>query len=191
LLTPQLGIIYFFFNHSDHTQTADRVIRVLLRQILEQLDNIPQEVVSKCNQYIHDPHKRMPDRETYLHLLAFAIEEFFKKNQNPVFILVDAYDELLSTTEKAGRAVAEKKAIRSSLFALAGTNRAKILITTRPHHCQELQSTFPDAKIANVYGDHEDMKIYIKREIQPFDFPTQLEADIITALLKSNFDEKW
>jgi hypothetical protein len=191
LQTPQLGIIYFFFNHSDRTQTAEIVIRVLLRQILEQLDNLPDMVISEYSRYKHDRHKRMPDRETFVRLLAFSIEQFYKGNKNQVFILVDAYDELLSTKENAGGAALEKSAVRSSLSVINQTNCAKILITTRPHHCQELQNTFQESRIIDIQGNHQDMETYIKGQMQPFDFPEALQKVVLSELLQSNLGEKW
>jgi hypothetical protein len=191
LQTPQLGIIYFFFSHSDRTQTANSVIKALLRQILEQLDDIPKEVISEHYRYKHDRHRRMPERETYVRLLACSIEEFFKAKKNPVFILVDAYDELLSMKENARGAVAEKLAVRSSLSVLSGTRCAKILITTRPHHCEELRDTFPNSRIVTVSGHQEDMTTYIKTQINPCLFPERLRNEIMDRLLESNLEEKW
>ena len=192
LQTPRLGIIYFFFNHSDRTQTAENVVRVLLRQLLTQMDAIPSEVRNEYSRYKQDPHKRMPDRQMYSNLLKCSIEAFFKANKTRIFVLVDAYDELLSTDEeKEINALAEKKAIRSSLSQLSGTGHAKILISTRPHYCQELRNSFPGAIVADVHGDPEDMKTYIKSRLEPFNFHEALKSEIMEQLLKASAKEKW
>jgi len=104
---------------------------------------------------------------------------------------VDAYDELLSTKAKTGGATAEKSAVRASLAVLRKAKGTKILITTRPHHCEELQETFPDAKIATVHGDQTDMKTYIERMMQSCELPELFENEVMTELLKANMDEKW
>jgi hypothetical protein len=68
-------------------------------------------------------------------------------NKSRVFILVDAFDELLGPQKQQGRAVRERAAVASSLFdILKRTSCVKFLITTR-QQCQELQDMFPEAGI--------------------------------------------
>jgi hypothetical protein len=64
----------------------------------------------------------------YESLLKCSIDEFFKANNNRVFILVDAYDELLSRKEvKREEASRERVAVRSCLSALTETGHAKVI----------------------------------------------------------------
>jgi len=168
------------------------VLRVLLRQLLDQMNVIPSEVRNEYSRYKQDPHKRMPNSQTYATLLKCSIEEFFKANRNRVFVLVDAYDELLSTDDENGiNHLAEKKVIRSSLSQLSGTGHAKILISTRPHYCQELRDTFSDLIVADVHGDLADMKTHIIRRLDPFNYHEDLKHQIRDQLIQANENEKW
>jgi hypothetical protein len=192
LQTPQSGIIYFFFHHYDRPQTAESMIRALLRQILEKLDNIPEKVSSEYSQRKQGPSKNSPDLETYWSLLAYSIEEFFKMNKSRVFILVDAFDELLGPQKQQGRAVRERAAVASSLFdILKRTSCVKFLITTRQHHCQELQDMFPEAGIMEKWGSRDDMETFIKSQVEPFKFQTPLQDEIMGMLLQANLDDRW
>jgi hypothetical protein len=155
------------------------------------LDSVPKAVMDEYSKYKRDPHKRLPDRKKFVRLLASSIEEFVESNKNRVFILVDAYDELLSPKEKAGAAALEKSELRSSLSVLNRTNCAKILITTRPHYCEELRETFPESRTAEIQGNPADMETYIRSEMKAFDFPGLLQEEILRGLLISNLEEKW
>jgi hypothetical protein len=192
LATPQLGILYFFFNHLDREQTAENVTRVLLRQLLEQLETIPNEVVSERSRYQKDPHKRMPDQAKYEDLLKCSIERFFEANKNRVFILVDAYDELLGRKEvKREEASRERGAVRSCLAKLTETGHAKVLITTRLHCCPELQATFPASRVAEVRGDLTDMTTFLNDRMQFLNLQESLKTQVINKLVMANEDDKW
>jgi len=140
-----------------------------------------------------DPHKREPDREQYTDLLKCCIEEFFKAKENRVFILADAYDEFLSTKEeiRLETAMAEREDVRSSLSLLGETGRAKILITTRHHLCQELQNTFPTSKVTEVHGDEKDMRFYLENRLRRLPSLKVMEDEIIEKLMKANEKDKW
>ena len=192
LKTPELGILYFFFNHSDREQTAENVIRVLLRQLLDQLGKIPNDVRNEYSRYKNDPHKIMPDRDKYANMLKGSIEEFFKAKQNRIFILVDAYDELLSSKEeRLEKVAAERVAVRSCLAKLTETENAKVLITTRSQHREELKQSFVESNIVHIHGDLKDMTIYLENRMEPLNLQDAMKVEIIETLLKKNEEEKW
>jgi hypothetical protein len=192
LATPQLGILYFYFNHLDQEQTAENITRVLLRQLLEQLDTIPNEIVSERSRYQKDPHKRMPDHATYEDLLKCSIDRFFEVNKNRVFILVDAYDELLGRKEvKREDASRERGAVRSCLAKLTETGHAKVIITTRFHCFPELQASFPTSKVAEISGDLKDMATYLSDRMQFLNIQKSLKTEVIRKLVTENEDDKW
>lgn len=194
LQTPQLGIIYFFFNHAEHEQTAENVIRVLLRRLLDQLGRIPDEVQKEYSRYQSDPHNQMPDQTTYGRLLKRSVADFSRLNGNRVFILMDAYDEFLSgKEEKVERATEERTALRECLSSLLiETDYAKLLITTRPQYLKELQDTFPKSNIANIHGDEKDMRTYISSRLKRFPGLTDaLKKCIMDKLLQANEQGKW
>jgi len=55
--------------------------------------------------------------------------------------------------EKLEKASRERRAVRLCLSLLAENDDAKILITTRPHHCKELQVALSKAIVAHIHGD--------------------------------------
>jgi predicted metalloendopeptidase len=168
------------------------VIRVLLRQLLDQLGKIPNDVRNEYSRYRNDPHKIMPDRDKYTSMLKGSIEEFFKAKQNRIFILVDAYDELLSSKEeKLERVTAERVAVRSCLAKLTETENAKVLITTRFQHREELKQSFIDSNIVDIHGELKDMRIYLEIRIGPLDLQDPLKVEIIETILEKNAEEKW
>ncbi len=192
LKSPQLGLIYFFFNHSDRQQTAENVVRVLLRQLLCQLDTIPHQVQDEYARYKQDQHRRMPDRETYTLLLKHSIVGFFEANHNRVFILVDAYDELLSAKEeRLEQAVEERAGICSCLSSLTDTGNVKILVTTRPQYGKELQHAFPKSKAVNLHGDFTDMEAYLRERLRRIYLHPSLKDHITDKLLQANEQDKW
>jgi hypothetical protein len=191
-VTPRLGIIYFFFNHLDREQTAENVTRVLLRQLLQQLETIPKDIMSERSRYQKDTHRRMPDQAKYEDLLECSIDEFFEANQNRVFILVDAYDELLGRKEvKREVASRERATVRTCLSKLTRSGHAKVLITTRLHFCPELQATFPTSKVAEVRGDLKDMTAFLNDRMQFLNLQESLKTEVINKLVTANEDDKW
>ena len=106
--------------------------------------------------------------------------------------MIDAYDELLSAKdEKRKKAIVERKMLRSYLSLLGTTDGAKILITTRPEHLKDLQSTFPTAVVASIHGDEKDMETYLRSRLEPLGFKQAMEIEIIDKLLKANKMDKW
>jgi arginine utilization protein RocB len=151
-----VGLLYFFFNQSNQKQTAEEVIRVLLKQALRQLQQIPSEVQNEYKRYKKDPHKITPTREKYQSLLECSLQEFAKLSSNPVFVLMDAYDEFVNPE---GFEEQERTELRSSLVKLCGLSSARILITTRPQHVNKLEDTFVGSRATSqILGDMDDIE---------------------------------
>lgn len=184
--------MYFFFNHSDREQTAVNIIKVLLRQLLDQLKIIPIDVRNEYSRYKNDPHKIMPDRDKYKSMLKSSIEEFFKANGNRVFILIDAYDELLSTKEDMPESAAvEREAVRSCLSGIIESDNAKILVTTRRHYREELEKAFPKSKVVDIHGDPNDMRTYLEIRMKTLSLDADKKKEIMNTLLKANEEGRW
>jgi hypothetical protein len=185
--TPQLGLLYFFFNHSNQEQRAEDAIRVLLKQLLRQLPKLPRDVHNQYSKYKRDPHNVMPGREIYENLLKSAVEEFFNMSSNQVFILVDAYDEFRSTQHEER----ERKCFRSCLLQLSETNKARILVSTRPQYRDLLQESISESRIAEIRGDLIDVERYIDYRLECFDVQATMKDKIKAAILEENRGEAW
>ena len=132
----------------------------------------------------------MPLRNWYESMLKTCIEEFFNVHGNRVFILVDAYDELLSTKEGTPEAPAvERQAIRSCLSQIAESDNARILITTRPHYRKELADSFPKSQVIDIQGDLTDMTTYLSLRLESLD--DVKKKKIMDVLLNANKNENW
>ena len=182
---PKLGISYFFFNHSNREETAENVIRVLLRQSVAQLRRIPEDVSTGYFRFINDPHRMMPSRNTFANLLKTSLKEF---SSSPSFILLDAYDEFRNSSDEEG----QRTELCSSLCAIYRSGSTRILITTRPQCRQELKDTYSESQIAVVKGDSADIEKYLDDRIQPLKrLNDELKANIKKTILDANREEGW
>jgi NACHT domain len=183
--------VYFFFNHSNQEQKAEEVIRILLKQALRQLQNIPADVQSEYNRYEKDPHNIMTNREKYESLLESSLQEFARLSSYPVFILLDAYDEFVNTK----REERERKLLRSCLVDLCRASIARILITTRPQHVEKLKATFANSQATSeILGDMDDVERYLEKRLK--DEPEEriskgMKKRIKTTILDANRKESW
>lgn len=160
--SPQIGILYFFFNHANRAQKSEDVIRVLLRQMVGQLEKIPDAINAEYFKYKTDPHKTMPSGDSYTKLLTACIDDFFKAYFNPVFILVDAYDEFKNAENERK----ERKVLLSCLRQLCLTDKTRILITTRPQYREELRIALPGQQIIDIEANPADVEKYLNQRIK-------------------------
>jgi len=182
---PKLGISYFFFNHSNREETAENVIRVLLRQSVAQLPRIPGDVSAEYSRFINDPHRVMPSRKTLATLLISSLKEF---SSSPRFILLDAYDEFRNTSDEER----QRTELCSLLSAICRSGLARILITTRPQCRQELKDALIGSQIAVVKGDSDDVEKYLDDQIMPLKrLNDELKANIKKTILDANRKEGW
>ena len=171
--------------------------RVLLRQLLSQLGTIPNEVINERSRYQKDPHRAPPDQEKCEALLKCSIKQFFKVNKKQIFILLDAYDELLHRKEVKwedtilDEITKERAAVLSCLSGLIETGNAKVLITARAQYCGELKAAFPASKVVDVYGDLKDMKTYLEDRMRFLPLKKALKDEIMNKVVVANQEEKW
>lgn len=181
---PNLGVSYFFFNHSNRDETAENVIRGWLRQVVAQLDKIPEAVSIEYDRFKKDPHRIMPNQQTFTRLLKSALEQF----SSPSFFILDAFDEFRNTTDEER----QRGELCSALSALCETGFAKILITTRPQYRDELKDAFSNSQIAKVKGDLKDIEKYLDDQLQPLKHVNnELKVNIKKTILSANQDEAW
>ena len=182
---PKLCVAYFFFNHSTRDETAETVIRALLRQVVAQSPKVPVDVTTEYSRYVNDPHKVPTSRAKLASLLKLSLEQF---PSSPRFILIDAYDEFRNTSEQG----LQTGQLCSDLSEVCGKDLAKILITTRPQCRHELKDTFSDSQIAAVKGDLIDVEKYLDGQIQPLKYlHNDLKSNIKKTILDTNQGEAW
>jgi len=182
---PNLCVAYFFFSHSNPDETAEKVIRALLRQVVAQSPRVPVDVTTEYSRYMNDPHKVPTTRDKFASLLKSSLEQF---PSSPCFILIDAYDEFRNTREEER----QKIQLCAALSTIGATNLAKILITTRPQCRHELKDTFSDSQIAVVKGDLKDVEKYLDDQLQPLkSLHNDLKSNTKKTILDANREEAW
>ena len=184
---PRLGTSYFFFNHSNRDQTAENVIRFLLRHAVAQLPTIPADVHAEYSRFKTDPHKIMANGKRFAGLLKSSLEEFANFSASPSFVLLDAYDEFCNSKSEDR----ERADLLFCLSEIFRTNKVKILISTRPHWCMELANTFKGCQVAEVKGDLKDVKQYLEHELEFRNLSDGTKDLIKTAIVEANKEEPW
>ena len=180
----RLGVLLFFFNHLIPNQEADDVLRVLLRQLLEQFEFLSPGILNECLD-----HKRKGSKvggKTWMELLKTAILEFHKISSNPVFILVDAYDEFLNRDNED----LQRRRFREYIGDLNATGKVSILITTRDPLDHELATGF-ESRNLKMQTDGEDIDKFLDSQIDPLNLNDKSKALVKGIIKKENEAEKW
>jgi 4-hydroxy-3-methylbut-2-enyl diphosphate reductase IspH len=162
----------------------------LLKQILRQLDTIPSSVQSEYDNLKMGPHDIKLDRETCESMLKSSVQEFEKQSSNPVFILLDAYDEFVNTK---GSEEKERNELRCFLVELcARTSSTRILITTRPQHIAKLKETFCGSQTTEILGDVYDIEQYLRERVKDEERINRPLKDRITStIIEANRKDTW
>jgi hypothetical protein len=167
----QPGVLRFLFDHNVRDQKADDVLKVLLRQLLEQFEFLSLALLDKC--LAHKKNGSEVGGKTWLELLKTGVSEFHKVSSNPIFILVDAYDEFLNRDNED----LERRRFREYIGDLNATGKSSILITTRDPLDQELATGF-DSRNVKMQADGEDIDKFLDNEIDALNLQDKRKAQI-------------
>lgn len=160
------------------------MIRVLLRQILGQLQgNFPDGVIFEYRRYKSDIHRTLPTAEKFNQLLLDCISHFFEVYGNAVFVLVDAFDEF-RTTE--GERTERKRLVTALHQVIAETNKAKLLITTRPEHRNLLRESFETAAVIEIKADLMDLDNYVNTRTKDESLGIELKEAIKSSVRENS-----
>lgn len=123
----------------------------------------------------------------WMELLKTAISGFHEISSNPVFILIDAYDEFLHKGNKQQR---ERGRFREYIKEINETGKASIVITTRDYLADELHDGF-DSYIIKMQADGEDIDKFLDNEIDPLFLSLKNKVCIKDTIKGENAREKW
>lgn len=182
---PRLGILYFIFNHSNREQSAEDVIRFLLRQVVAQLPLVPPEVQTEYYKFKNDPHQVMPNKDKFRSLLRSSLKHI--ATSSSPHVLLDAYDEFRNGPEEER----EREALRSCLSEISQAGLAKILITTRDHCQNELERALADSQVVEYKADLRDVERYLDLKLQSLKRKPGLKDVIRNTILEANKKEPW
>lgn len=165
-------------------ETAKNVIRRLLRQIVEQLPEIPASVRHAYSEYMKSRDREVPGLGLFLSLLKNSIKKLYELNPYGVFILLDAYDEFKNKTYE----VEERKSLRTCLSEVSSISGARLLISTREHGCLDLKASFPNVLVTKIHGDPADVKAYLDQRLAVKDISAGLKQTVNDTLLNASHE---
>jgi hypothetical protein len=157
----------------------------VLRQLLPQ---IPIDVQNEYAAYIRDPENFKP-REIFERLLMSSIQEYSNLSGNPVFILIDAFDEFHHS--RAQQEKRERALFLSCMERLSKTAHVKILISTRLQYRDKLQKHFPESQICEVRGEQQDIERYLDYRLEHFEARGSLKGKIKDTIVEANKTDAW
>jgi hypothetical protein len=162
LETPQVGVAYFYCKYNDNNQTAEEVLTNLLKQLARQFTVIPSSVQSAYNRWNKAQRKTKLNASELTKLFIECAKEFNEMYKSPVFVLLDAYDELDADDESMKR---ERAGLLLHLRQLYESG-VKIYITTRPDFRHTLKTAFMGAKILEIKSHKSDIEIYLRERLK-------------------------
>lgn len=161
-----VAIEYIFFDYKNHRiQTADVVIRCILKQVLCQMEHIPEEVESLFN-HCHR-YSATPDFESLSSLINVCLKNFTRS-----FILLDALDEFNAV--ELEKLVASLKQVTDST--------TKLFCTSRPHIAHV--GNWAETKSIEIFAHEDDIRNYLAyRMDQEWKLNDRLRSEAIGQLV--------
>lgn len=140
------AVMYIFCDYKDTSQTVEQLKRVILRQLLQQLDAIPLEVEKLYETY---GFKSTEPSSTQIHDLLLSVSAPFSQK----FLVIDALDEVdgIDGTSEA-------------LLKLSKLLGAHTLITSRWSGC--LRAHILQATVVEITAQNKNVTAYVQHELQ-------------------------
>jgi len=151
---------------------------------VEQFEDLPQSVYTAYTLAQKNNRGSPPNINTSTKLLNTCISEFFQTYSNPVFILLDAFDEFVNKHEQDR----QRDDLLSSLAGLCREGHVKLLFTTRPQCREQLQDKFHDSVVIEATTDHNDVKKYLDTELKFSDLSDHLNNSIKSTIAEQAGD---
>jgi hypothetical protein len=105
--------------------------------------------------------------------------EFYTLYKTPVFVLLDAYDELDSTDEHLN---GERERFTSYLKDLNNEPGIRILNSTRPDFRNRLEAAFVKSRSVAIKSHESDIEIYIRKRLSNYGFSGELKTKIVETI---------
>lgn len=139
-------VAYFYFDHQDQsTQKTPAVLCSILRQLLDQLPNLPSAVTPLFEK--SDRHTQIPLHECERLLTDIACDV------KCAYIVFDGLDES-----------EHRRSFLQSIQNVAKNRPFRLLITSRPH-IQDIVDIFQHYPNLPIEANREDLKTYLYQEL--------------------------
>jgi ankyrin repeat domain-containing protein 50 len=173
LNTVKIGVVHFYFEYNRReNQRADEVIKSLLKQLIYQLDTIPENVEQAYQQFETRGLIATPNFDSFVDFFIACSKKFFTK----VFIFLDAYDESLDE-DKRTLVTALDKMLKSG-------PKIYVYMTTRPHLVGELSKELGEVEKLEIKAVDSDISKYLNQKLEPEkDLDPEIESNIKSSIM--------
>jgi len=173
LNTMKIGVVHYYFEYNRReSQRADEVVKSLLKQLIYQLDTIPENVEQAYQQFETRGLIATPNFDSFVEFFIACSRKFFTK----VFIFLDAYDESLDE---------ERRALVNALDKMLKSGpKIYVYITTRSHLVSELSKELGVVKKLEIKAVDSDISKYLSKKLEPEkDLDPEIESNIKSSIL--------
>ena len=157
------AVLFVYFDYQDRfNQTAIQVLRILLRQIIAQLDAIPSSII--------DLYEECTSRDTPLDL-SNVLEQFTSccRHFDSVYVLFDAFDECDDNQQEQIRSLIEELLLQPSL---------RVMLTSRPY-LRALQKLSETALVIPISAQEPDVREFLVSRLDGALLPQAFKNEIV------------
>ena len=143
----KVGIAFVYCSYKDPDQTPENLIASLLRQFVQRLPSLPEQIEKMYKQ--HNKEKTRPSLAEYVQLLHKVSRMF-----SQAFLLVDALDECKEEDGARDRLLAALRELSTSF---------RLVVTSR--WIPAIESEFSEALKLEICADSEDVARYVSSRV--------------------------
>jgi len=165
-----VSVLYLYFNfQTQKSQVAAHMLGSLLRQAVDGLDVIPEEIDQKAKQGSNGRGLSVPD---ILRLLQTAL-----KHHKRTFICIDALDEC----ETRGL----PEFLRSLHSIVTGSANVRLFLTGRPHILAGLEEHYGrPLQIIKFKPVKGDIRRYLEKKLEDDEFHQEMDSELKTGIME-------
>lgn len=153
LNSQKVGVLQYYFSYEDpKDQTAEKVVKSLLKQLTCLLDRVPKELETEYDQWTK--RRLIPTRERFLSLLRQCLSQF-----TIVYIFLDGFDECRETERPY--MIALIRSLPTSQVRLFITARSHLLVDPNIRADTQLREWMGTPKVIEIKASEEDIQIYL------------------------------
>ena len=159
-------VVYFYFDSQDD-QTAKKMMKSLLKQLLFQLEELPQCLTELWEEFIHKGDPPFLQLSTLVDLFVTS-----SKDLSSLRVMLDGFDECnLSMREDLLKSVVHQ-------FNRSGI---RVCITTQTWLLPDLSKVVPDTPCLQISADMRDVEEYLKANLRD-GIKDELKTEVIRTI---------
>lgn len=176
LKSPEQCVVYFYFDHNEQVnQTAEFVLRCLLKQLVFQLSGstelLPHPLRAAFDKYTSEGCKITPNVFDFAEIFV----ECAKICRRPVYVILDAYNEYYEENVINPLTLRLQQFVKSGFVKLYITSRVQLHEIQWPRQSMRLQVLVPDLDVSRL----------VRAKIEHKKYDPELEEDIVKAVTEN------